>query len=413
MSVIIFHFRRILGTCLVSLLPLGLAAEPSHPIFSVNEKGLIVQSDDGAFSIRLRPRLQIDGHYFSDDENGPTEFFVRRAQMVFQGTAGSVNWLITPELAGTTKILDASIDLHLGDTDLVRVGKFKGVIGLERRQSFSKTLFIERGLPSGLTPTREIGIEYQHTPVQGILSWAVGLYNGTLDDSDLTLNQNLSSGDFDLGAGLTWKPSSSLSLGCAVSVGEENVVLDTSDSDRRLRYRSAGRQTFFQYESGVTANGQRLRINPHIAYYRGSFGFLSEYLISRYTLERDEISKEISTKAWTIQASWVLTGENASFNGVRPLHPFNPSEGQWGAWEIGVRLHGLHADKEAFGNGETGAVFATSKSVQNADGVSLGLNGYLTANLRCALNFEHTTFSGLGADRGDETALLTRLQLDF
>ena len=43
------------------------------------------------------------------------------------------------------------------------------------------------------------------------------------------------------------------------------------------------------------------------------------------------------------QASYLLTGEDASYGWVKPYHPFDPRNGFWGAWEVAARISNVAA----------------------------------------------------------------------
>ncbi|MGC9451282.1 MAG: OprO/OprP family phosphate-selective porin [Oceanipulchritudo sp.] len=385
---------------------------------SVDRRGLVTESADGCHSIRIRARLQMDGRWFANGSD--RTFELRRVRPMIQGRSGPLDWRITPELAGTVRLIDAWGDLRLGGHHFLRFGKTKSVIGHERLQSFSQTLFLERGLPSVLTPTRDIGCEWHGRTSGRFLQWTLGLYNGVLDDTDLSGNANLGGGALDFGgrvafapwAGKADSPLAGLTFGAAALFGSEDTVIDDGDRDRRIRYRTSGRDTFFRYNDGVEANGDRIRLNAFLSWYNGPFGFLSEYVRSSHELARGGTRHEVDTDAFTIQASWVLTGESASYNGLRPRKPFNPAAGGWGALEIGVRHHQLKVGNAAFaGDGSTR--LARGNAVQKASACGVGLNWHLTDNLLAGLNYEITRFGGAGTDRPDEKVLISRFQIDF
>jgi phosphate-selective porin OprO and OprP len=112
-----------------------------------------------------------------------------------------------------------------------------------------------------------------------------------------------------------------------------------------------------------------------------------------------------------VQATWVLTGEKATYKSISPAHPFDPAGGQWGAWEIGVRYGRLDIDNKAF------PVLANpAAAVSGATNAEAVLNGYLTDNARLLLNYERTSFDGGkagGGDREPENAVITRAQMQF
>lgn len=397
-------------------------AKPSAEAVSVkvDRRGLVVESPDKSFNIRVRPRIQIDGLFFPEDSDGSSGFTLRRVRPVIQGDAGPVFWRFMPELAGTVRILDAWGTLELTDLLSLQAGKFKGPVGYERLQSFSKGLFMERGLPSVLTPTREIGLALNGSAANGVFEWTAGVFNGVLDDTDQSNNGNLSGGDYDFGARLAIapfknrkdSPLAGLSFGFGATIGDERATIDDANRDSRIRYRTSGRNTFFRYNDGVAIDGERHRLNPFLSWYQGPFGFLTEYVQSSYELARGGVSQTVDTDAWTIQASWVVTGENASYKGVRPKHPFSPASGAWGALELGLRYHTLEVGDEAFA-GDAATRLARGNATQKADAYGVAINWILTDNLLVALNYEVTDFSGLGAVRDSEEVILSRFQIDF
>ena len=146
---------------------------------------------------------------------------------------------------------------------------------------------------------------------------------------------------------------------------------------------------------------------------------MGEYAISDQGV-RNTTSKTqayLHNTAWEISGGWILTGENASFGGVTPLHPFNPHNGQWGALQLVARYAELNIDDGAF-NGFANS--ATSASAAQA--WSAGLNWYLNKNIRLNASFSHTTFTGGGGTgssapatvtRQPENVFFTRIQLAF
>jgi len=121
--------------------------------------------------------------------------------------------------------------------------------------------------------------------------------------------------------------------------------------------------------------------------------------------------------AWQISGGWVLTGENASFNGVTPSRPFNPHIGQWGAFQVVARYAELDIDNGAFKGFSN-----PSTSASAAQAWSVGMNWYLNKNIRLNGSFSHTTFTGGGGPgiaspaivtRQPENVFFTRIQLAF
>jgi phosphate-selective porin OprO/OprP len=403
--------------------PPSVAAEqseaPAQPVVAVDRRGLVVESADRNYTFRFRPRIQVDANCFPDDEDGTSGIYLRRVRPVFEGKAGAFDWRFMPELAGTVRILDAWGDLRFGPSHHLRVGKFKGVMGYERQQSFSQRLFIEPGMQFLLTPTREIGLDLHGLALNKTVDWTIGVYDGVLDNTDLSSNANFSS-SVDIGARVAFRPwlndkdsaLSGLTFGVAFTQGEEDTVIDDSDRDRRIRYLTTGLNRFFRYNDGVLVDGIRQRANLFLSWYTGPFGFLTEYVRSSYDLSRGGVAHTVDTDGWTIQGSWVVTGEHPSYKGLRPRTDFEWGTVNLGAFEVALRIHHIAVGDEAF-LGTADTRLARQGSTQEATGYGFGLNWYLSANLLMALNYEITEFSGYGKDRDSENVLKSRVQVDF
>ncbi|HEX4263225.1 MAG TPA: porin, partial [Verrucomicrobiae bacterium] len=110
----------------------------------------------------------------------------------------------------------------------------------------------------------------------------------------------------------------------------------------------------------------------------------------------------------------VLTGEDATFTGVTPRHPFDPHANHWGALQLVARYADLDVDNKAF------PIFANpATSASEAKAWAVGLNWYLNRNIRVNASFSRTTFNGAlkgtqaTVARQPEEVVFTRLQLAF
>ena len=110
-------------------------------------------------------------------------------------------------------------------------------------------------------------------------------------------------------------------------------------------------------------------------------------------------------------ASLVVTGEDATFDGPTPAHPFDLDRGHFGAVELAVRATELHVDNRAFPQFANGAT-----SARDAVEVAGGINWYPMAQLKIVADFARTTFHGGAAASGTRDAedlFLLRTQLAF
>jgi len=306
----------------------------------------------------------------------------------------------------------------------VQAGKFKSPVGLEQLQPDSYTSFNERSLANDLVPNRDLGIALKGDLFNGTASYTLGLFNGAPDYNGTTTNQSFQ--DDKAFAGRVffqpWKNSDLGGLrGLGFGVGgsyQANHPATNAATGLTPGYTTDGQQKFFQYASGVNASGAAWRVSPQAYYYYGPFGLLGEYVISDQQVKKAANSADLDNTAWEVSGSWVLTGEDAAYNGVTPLHPFSPRNNQWGAWQLVARYAALDVDGKVFtANG--GNYFANSgASASGANAWSLGLNWYLNKNLRANLSYSHTTFDGYkgtaaGVGKQPEEALFSRLQLAF
>ena len=106
-------------------------------------------------------------------------------------------------------------------------------------------------------------------------------------------------------------------------------------------------------------------------------------------------------------ASFVVTGEDESFDGPVLGHPFDLSEGHIGAVELAVRATELHVDNHTFPQ------FAdSSKSARDALEVAGGLNWYPIPQLKVVADFARTTFHAGAPFRARDAEDLFLLRID-
>jgi phosphate-selective porin OprO and OprP len=386
-------------------------------VVTVNDKGASLKSANGDYEVKIRGLIQGDGRFFLDGVpagNNDT-FLLRTARPTIEGSLGKwVGFRFTPEFAGdSASIVDAYVDLRLDPAYTVRAGKFTSPVGLERLQSSSALSDVERALPSELAPNRDIGIQLQGDVADGRVGYAIGVFNGTVDGRDaVTTNPD---NEFEYAGRLFFEPFkndatalSGLGFGIGASVGDKQG----SGNNFLPRYRTPGQVQFFNYRTAAFADGRHSRISPQGYYYRNAFGLLAEYIVSQQEVSIGAAREEFSHKAWQATASYVLTGEDAGYRGVvKPSKPFNLGKEGWGAFEVVGRNGVLEVDEAAF------PLFADpSVSAREASSWTLGLNWYLNSNLKLVANYLHTSFEGgaaSGADREDEKAIFTRLQVAF
>ncbi len=396
------------------------AAKPTAQL-TVGANGVNFISANSNFVAGLHAWVQVDSRTFFEKGAPPgiDGFLLRRARLIFAGTVyHDFDYNLTPEFAGNTpQILDAFINYRYNQQLQLEVGKYKPPIGLEALQPDIYTFLNERSLATDLVPYRSIGAEIHNILFGDAVGYAIGVFNGLPDYNTSTINTNIDNGVAVAGRVFTQpfeqtsiSPLQGLGVGVAGSYEHDQATA----AGLTPGYTTDGQEKFFTYGSTTVANGEHWRVSPQGYYYWGPLGLMSEYVVSdqRVTKTAPVVSANMHNTAWEVSGGWVLTGENDSYNGVTPLHPFNPRHGDWGAWQIVARYADLDVDNAAFTDGFASAATSASR----AQAWSAGLNWYLNTNLRANLSFSRTVFTG-GATgpvtKQPEEVLFTRMQLAF
>lgn len=492
------------------------ARKKENPIVKASEKGFGLQSADGQNEIKLRGLLQYDYRSFGSGANdvrnrsdaragslNPVTGFHnandtwlgRRIRPIVEGTVlGKYDFRFTPDFAGgSATVQDAYVDARIDPAFKVRVGKYKPFVGLERSQSATDIKFVERSYVSNnILPNRDLGISAYGDALDSKLNYAFGLNNGVVDGGNAGTGAEWN-GNKELTGRLFATPFKgadnalaglSFGLGAtyANATGEKNLnFTDTTAADGTRNglpaYVTEGQQVFFRYSPAVIADGKRFRFTPQATYYSGSLGIIGEYarveqgvslasggsvaaggagttaLSTAVTTVLPGSQKILRHNAWEIATSYLLTGEEASFKGVKPRRNFDLDNGGWGAWELVARYSEMNLDGSTF-NGISSGVPAKQTSAdttpvltdayadptlsaKKARTWTVGANWYLNPNAKIVLNYAQTSFEGgaisgaafnpaTGASNGytvaatnqvanrpDERALLARFQVSF
>jgi phosphate-selective porin OprO and OprP len=319
---------------------------------------------------------------------------------------------------GRTVLQDAYLDLRFTTRFKVRAGKFKAPFSLERLVSASELTFVERGLPTTLAPNRDVGVMAYGDLFGARLSYFAGAFDGVVDGSSTDIDDRDSK---DIVIRLFSHPFRTsknprvqgLGFGVAASQGTQR---GTTAVPALAVYRTSGQQIFFRYLSDgtaagtVLADGTRRRVSAQGYYYAGRLGVLAEHVHSSQDIRRGFAVGDADANAWQLAASWVLTGEDASYRSVTPKTAFEPASGTWGAFEVTGRYQDLRLAGDLF------PVFANrAVSAERAQVGAAGLNWYLNRNVKVVFDYEEAHFSG-GSALGDRAAareFLSRLQFSF
>ncbi len=459
------------------------AEKKAAPVIKASSSGFSFGSADGKNEVKIRGLLQADHRHFSDgandvrnrsnnragslDENGfhdaEDTSLLRRVRPTIEGkVAGKYGFRFTPEFGGgSASAVDAYVEANLNPAFKIRAGKQKSIVGLERLQGGGDIKFIERSyVTNAILPNRDLGVTVSGDLFGNKLNYGVGIVNGVADGGNISTGTEYN-GEREYTARLFATPfidsdSALAGLGFGLGgtwtdyTGERNLdFTNTSSADATRNglpsYVTEGQQTFFRYGSAAVADGKRVRFTPQASYYNGPFGLITEYArvnqdvslltsttSNTATIINPNTNKKLSHDAWQIGVSYLITGEDASFKGVKPKQDFDLDKGGWGAWELVARYSEINLDDDTFKNKagtsySAGTYANLSESAKSAKTWTAGVNWYLNSNAKIALNYSHTSFdggAGVGTtavnatgtnirDRESENALLARFQVAF
>ena len=445
------------------------------PIFDAGDNGFRITSADKKNQLRIGATIQTDYRNFlgntaawnpSTSVNGPIgpdSIFLRQARIVLEGyILKDIYFKIMPDFAQTSNtanmLPDAYVDFAYATQASLLVGKYKPSIGLERLQGDANTAFLERAFPTNLAPNRDMGIQvhggfgmpgYKAETAPGPIdnknafTYQVGITDGTGDSGNPYGNgaQTSSSTGFATAnnkefdgrifalpfqhSGYDWLEGFGIGLAGSFS-SPDNLVINAQRTP-------LGQSQFIDYtqlnsttQTGtrvITANGSSNRIYPQAYWYKGPFGVMGEYVASTQTLSAagtgtSKVNNITQTNtAAQAQVSYVITGEDNTFEGVKPIRNFDPFKGSWGALQLAARWSELNVDSDTF------KMIDPTKSARKATAGTVGANWFLNKNTLIRLDYEYVSFQGGAgtktgsiyniANRPSEQVLSTRFQLAF
>ena len=245
--------------------------------------GFFLESANGDFKLKLKGYVQVQGRWFPNEAGatGTSSFFLRRVRPTIEGTVFKYfDYKIMPDFGGTggtsitATIQDAYADVKYFPYARFRAGKFKEPFSLERLQSGSDLLFVERSISNSLAPNRDVGFMLHGDLFDSIFQYQLGLFNGVVDGGSTDGDAN-SDKDF---AGRVWfQPFvtwgspilENFGFGLAGTYGN-----DSNDPIDGTRVRTDGLSTVYKIATDTLGFGNHSRISPQLYYYWGPFGMM-------------------------------------------------------------------------------------------------------------------------------------------
>jgi phosphate-selective porin OprO/OprP len=392
-----------------------IAAQPRTAGYQAGDGFFLRASDDSA-KLHIGGYTQFDGRFFYN-ETTPSQidqFGFRSIRPEFLGTVfDHYDFRLLPDFAGGKVVVqEAYVDLHYVDEVEVRFGKAKVPFGLERLQPEIATTFTERGLPSLLTPNRDLGVQVFGNVGKGLLQYQLGIVNGVADNASTDVDTS-DKKVYVARVFVTPVPGGP-GFGGGATYGYEHGT--TTQTDLGTWTTQAG-TTFFQYKTGTTsmdtplAEGLHWRATAHASWYTGPLGLLAEYVHSQQHVEMANTRGITGADAWQVLGQFVVVGGTSTYRGVVPVK-WDPKNGQFGAFDVAARVGEIKlSDSTPFALGFADPTKSASKAFSAGGGVDWLPN----RSFRFVLDLERTWFTR-GATMGDrpaETSLIGRVQTVF
>lgn len=333
-------------------------------------------------------RIQADNTDFQNDkysyEDGSE---LRRARLFVRGDL-SENWdykLQVDFAPDNSELKDGYIRYSGFENSRLTIGNFKQFSSLEELTSSNNITFTERSLPNALVTGRRMGVGFQNW--SDSYSIAVSAYEHEAN--------NLSRGKGVAGRFVyrpQLGPEQLLHLGLAIAREEDD------DEVVRLRARPESHQDSQRIINTDSIPGIKSfdKIGLEAAYVNGRFSAQTEFV--QQSLQR-RLGSDLNFDGYYAYASYFLTEDgrpystsDASFGTVSP-------SSEKGAWELAARLSNLDLSDRDINGGE-------------ADILTLGVNYYMTRNLRFTANYIMADSDDV-AGNDDPNALQLRMRFTF
>jgi phosphate-selective porin OprO and OprP len=351
---------------------------------SVGEKGLVAKSSDGDFELKVGGRIQVDASYQDPDsigtEQGTDGTEIRRGRIEMKGRLYKViPWAFEVDFANN----DVSFkDVWLGYEGLdwlkTYAGQNKQPYSLAVEMSSNDIPFMERAVDNALIIPfidRTVGLRMESFGDDWF--WAASI-------SGESVSPTVDGGEgWGLASRFVYTPihddRTILHLGGRAAYRMPN----DENKSIRMRDETTNMSNLNIVDTGNIANIDNIvLVGPEASFVYGPFSITGEF--NHAFIDR-ESAADLDFDSWHAEATWSITGESRAkayridsgeFKRLIPEHPFNFSNGQWGAWELATRIAYIDLnDGDILGGRETAFTAA--------------LNWYLFNNVRLMWDYSH------------------------
>lgn len=324
----------------------------------------------------------------------------------------------------------------------IRAGAFAPFIGLEDAGSTNGMLFLERPASADIARSlaggdyREAGQLTVNTErwfasaaITGRQINTVGSSASPVYDSQQGFIGRLAALPYRDGSSLVHVGAHASYVGHATDTGGPDAAPGAATSVIQFRERPELRVDGTRLiDTGAISAAHAYSVGAEFAVQRRNLMVQAEY--DRLGIERH--ASPLSDPAFDgfyVEGSWIVTGEtrryntgNFAFDGPK-VTPFDPSAGQWGAWELALRYSDMNLNYHAGSPSTAPAADAVRGGDQRI--LTAGVNWYLNSIMRLMLDYQYvrirrlspnasTFLTPVGADIGQNySAVAGRVQWAF
>lgn len=339
-------------------------------------------------TVEFGGRVQADATYYDNDKYQYSDGSeLRRGRVYWRGNV-SEDWDYRAqfEFAGDEPTVK---DLYLRyrgiENTMISFGHYRPFTGLEILTSSNNATFNERAMVNAFQGDRRMGLGYSRWSDRYTFQSAVF----THEANNAVRGQGVS-------ARFSYRPelAGEQFLHLGLSLGRE-----TDDDDAvRFRARPDSHQDSHRIvNTDVIANVDTLnKVGLEVAYVNGPFSAQAEYIQQEVTRT---LGSDLTFDGYYAYVSYFLTEDSRPYSNTSAAFGTVSPSAESGAWEVAARLSNLDLTDQGIAGGE-------------ADVVTLGVNYYMTRDIRFAANYIMADSDAVAGD-DDPNALQLRVRITF
>jgi phosphate-selective porin OprO/OprP len=357
---------------------------------------LSVNASEDSNNYKFGGRIDLDYGYVDEGKESYSDGEVRRVRLFLKGKfLDDFKYEVEYDTVSKNGFKDLYIGYKILPNLSIKAGQIKEPFGLENLTSSKYESFMEGSLISTFAHKRRVGValENSYKLDSSTITTGVGYFRRSINDM---IDHNEDSVTYSGRATYAYTPYKDRVYHIGFSASQSEF------DERKLKYKTDLNSHIYRgtaLKSKIKGVDKTTRYQSELAMIFGSLSFEGEYAM----LGASSI-KDYDFDGWYAQFGYFLTGEHknykrksASFKQVKINNPFKYGEGGYGAVELALRVSGIDLTRDNL-----------DKKREEID-TTLGLNWYLTKDMRIITNFTTAQIEG----KDDEYSIGSRMEFIF